>query len=48
MKMFRMRNMDVVRQCQAYFDFKLPSTLWCDKVKRFEVRPKYATCGAAW
>jgi len=38
--------MDVIEQCQAYFDFKLPSTLWCDRVKRFEV--KYATFGGSF
>jgi len=26
MKMFRTSNMDVVIQCQSYYDFKLPST----------------------
>jgi len=43
MKMFRTSNMDVISQCQSYFDFKLPSTLWSNRVKTFDV--KYATCG---
>jgi len=43
MKMLRTSNINVVRQCQAYFDFKLSSRLWCDRVKKFEV--EYATWG---
>ena len=35
--------MDVISQCQSYFDLKLPSTLWFNRVKTFDV--KYATCG---
>ena len=35
--------MNVISQCQFYFDFKLPSTLWSNRVKTFDV--KYATCG---
>jgi len=47
MKMFRTSNMDVISQCQSYFDFKLPSTLWSNRVKTFDV--KYATCeGTFW
>jgi len=44
--MFKTSNMDVVRQCQSYFDFKMPSTLWSDRVKRFGV--KYVTCGGSF
>jgi len=46
MKMFRTSNMDVISQCQSYFDFKLPSTLWSNRVKTFDV--KYATCGGSF
>jgi len=40
--MFRTSNTDVVRNCQSYFSFNLPSELWSSRVKRFDV--KYATC----
>jgi len=46
MKMFRTSNMDVISQCQSYFDFKLPSTLWSNRFKTFDV--KYATCGGSF
>jgi len=46
MKVFRTSNMDVISQCQSYFDFKLPSTLWSNRVKTFEV--KYSTCGGSF
>jgi len=39
-------NMDVISQCQFCFDFKLPSTLWSNRVKTFDV--KYATCGGSF
>jgi len=42
----RTSNMDVISQCQSYFDFKLPSTLWSNRVKTFDV--KYATCGGSF
>ena len=34
--------MDVVRNCQFYFGFNLPSEVWSNRVKRFDV--KYAAC----
>jgi len=46
MKMFRTSNMDVMRQCQSYFDFKLPSKLCSNRIKTFDV--KYATCGGSF
>jgi len=45
MKMFRTSNTEIVRNCQSYFSFNLPSELWSRRVKRFDV--KCATCGAA-
>ena len=44
--MFRTSNMDVISQCHSYFDSKLPSTLWSNHVKTFDV--KYATCGGSF
>jgi len=41
MKLFRTSNMDIVRDCQCYFGFKLPSELWSNRVKMFDV--KYVT-----
>ena len=34
--------MDIINNCQQYFDVKLPSTLWSDRVRRFE--KKFAEC----
>jgi len=34
--------MDIVRNSQSYFGFKLPSELWSNRVKMFHV--KYVTC----
>ena len=33
MKLFRTSSMDIVRDCQSYFGFKLPSELWSNRVK---------------
>jgi len=46
MKMFRMSNIEIVRNCQSYFGFNLPSKLWLNPVKRFDV--KYAFCGGSF
>ena len=46
MKMFRTSNMDVISQWQSYFYFKLPSTLWSNRIKTFDV--KYAICGGSF
>jgi len=32
--MFGTGNVDVVRQCQSFFGFSLPSVLWSNRVKR--------------
>jgi len=42
MKLFNTTNMDIINNCRQYFDAKLPSTLWCDRVRRFE--KKFAEC----
>ena len=34
--------MDIINNCRQYFVVKLPSTLWSDRVKRFE--KKFAEC----
>jgi len=46
MKMFRTSNTEIVRNCQSYFGFNLPSQLWSSRVRRFDV--KYATCGGSY
>ena len=46
MKMFRTSNIEIVRNCQSYFGFKLPSELWSIPVKKFDV--KYASCGGSF
>jgi len=46
MKMFRTNNVEIVRNCQSYLGFNLPSDLWPNRVKRFDV--KYATSGGSF
>ena len=44
MKMFRTNNnMDIVRDMQFLFGFKLPSELWSNRVRTFDV--KHVTYG---
>jgi len=42
MKLFNTSSMDIINNCRQYFDVKLPSTLWSDRVGRFE--KKFAEC----
>jgi len=42
MKLFNTTNVDIINNCRQYFDVKLPSTLWSDRVRRFE--KKFAEC----
>jgi len=42
MKLFNTTNMDIINNCRQYFDVKLPSSLWSDRVRRFE--KKFAEC----
>jgi len=42
MKLFNTNNMDIINNCRQYIDVKLPSTLWSDRVRRFE--KKFAEC----
>jgi len=46
MKMFRTNNMEIVRNCQSYLGFNLPSDLWPNRVKRFDV--KYTTSAGSF
>ena len=36
MKLFKTNNIDVVKTCQQYFNFVMPSTLWTKRSKSFE------------
>ena len=36
MKLFNTTNTDIINNCRQYFVVKLPSTLWSDRVRRFE------------
>jgi len=38
--------LEIVRNCQSYLGFNLPSDLWPNRVKRFDV--KYATSGGSF
>jgi len=42
MKLFNTTNMDIINNCRQYFDVKLPSTVWSDRVRRYE--KKFAKC----
>jgi len=46
MKMFRTSNIEIVRNCQSYFGYKLPSELWSIRVEKFDV--KYASYGGSF
>ena len=46
MKLFRTSNMNIAKDCQYYCAFKLPSELWSNRVKMFDV--KYVTCGGSF
>ena len=36
MKLFNTNSMDIIQNCQQYFDVELPSNLWSKHVDRFE------------
>jgi len=36
MKLFTTKNIDIVKYCQEYFSFALPSVLWAKRVSKFE------------
>ena len=40
MKLFRTSSTEVVKQCQEYFDFEIPSVLWAKRVNKFENKLK--------
>jgi len=42
MKLFRTGNIEVVKNCQACFEFSSPSVLWAERMKKFEA--KYIAC----
>ena len=37
-KMFNTNDMHIVRNCQMYFNFDMPSTLWVKRVRTFNVK----------
>ena len=38
MKMLNTNDMHIVRNCQMYFNFDMPSTLWAKRVRTFNVK----------
>jgi len=38
MEMFNTNDMHIVRNCQMYFNFDMPSTLWAKCVRTFNVK----------
>jgi len=41
MKLFTTKNIEIVKYCQEYFGFALPSVLWAKRVSKFESSFKY-------
>jgi len=40
MKVFRTSSTEIVKQCQEYFAFEIPSLLWSKRVNKFENKLK--------
>jgi len=40
MKVFRTSSTEIVKQCQEYFAFEIPSLLWAKRVNKFENKLK--------
>ena len=38
MKLFRTNSIDIVKQCQYHFGFRLPSDLWAKRVQKFDAK----------
>ena len=38
MKLFKTNNIDVVKTCQQYFNFEIPSTLWRKRCLSFDIK----------
>jgi len=38
MKLFKTNNIDVVKTCQQYFNFEMPSTLWRKRSASFDFK----------
>ena len=36
MKLYTTKNIEIVKYCQEYFGFALPSVLWAKRVSKFE------------
>ena len=46
MKLFKTNNIDVVKSCQLYFGFSLPSEKWVKRAKNLDA--KYIACERAF
>jgi len=46
MKLFKTNNIDVVKSCQSYFGFSLPSEEWAKRAKNLDA--KYIACERAF
>jgi len=42
MKLFKTNNIDVVKTCQEYFNFEMPSTVWTKRSTSFD--NKFLSC----
>ena len=43
MELFKTNNINIIRDCLAYFNFNLPSTLLVSRYNKFML--KYRSCG---
>jgi len=44
MKLFTTKNIEIVKYCQEYFGFALPSVLWAKRVSKFKSSFKCFLC----
>jgi len=46
MKLFRTNNIGMVKECQSYFSFQLPSEMLKQRTERFDM--KFKRLSASW
>jgi len=48
MKLFRTNNIGMVKECQSYFSFLLPSAMLKQRTERFDIKFKCLSLSASW
>jgi len=46
MKLFRTNNIGIVKECQSYFSFQLPTEMLKQRTERFDI--KFKRLSASW